>query len=63
MNKRVASEKAGHVFCLDYCLKSNICVFLTPYNDCFFKAHFLHATNFLCKFFVLQMSSVINFNS
>ena len=63
MKKRVASEKAGHVFYLDYCLNSNICVFLTPYNDCFFQAHFLHATNFLCKFFVLQMSSVINFNS
>ena len=39
------------------------CVYLTPCNDCVFQAHFLHATNFLYKCSVLQMSSVIIFSS
>ena len=39
------------------------CVYLTPCNDCIFQAHFLHATDFLYKYSVLQMSSVINFSS
>ena len=40
-----------------------LCVYLTPCNDCIFQAHFLHATNLLYRWSVLQMSSVINFSS
>ena len=40
-----------------------LCVYLTPSNDCIFQPYFLHATNLLYRWSVLQMSSVINFSS
>ena len=32
-------------------------------TDCIFQAHFLHATDFLYKCSVLQLSSIINYSS